>query len=557
MIKDFSILIGGAAGRGSRKGGFLIAKLLSKIGYNIFIYDDYQSLIRGGHSFSKIRAAEKKVLSHKEKIDFLLALDKETLDKHIPELSRNGILVYNNAEISCNRRNSFGIDLKEIIKEEGGKEIMENVALVASFAKIIGIRWRDLKTVLEKELKRFLEINIKIAKKAFSKSKEIVKIPVLPKAKKEKSLLTGNEALALGAVKAGLGVYIAYPMTPATGILSFLAEKKNEFDVKVIQFENEIGVVSAAIGAAYSGVRTMVGTSGGGFSLMAESISLSAQSEIPLMVVLSQRIGPATGIPTYTAQSDLLFALNVGHGDFLRFVVAPGDAEEAAVWAGRTLNLSWKFQIPSIFLVDKQISESTFTFDKNILKQIKFEKPLLWDRKGRYLRYKKTKDGISPLAFPGTKGAIVKTNSYEHDEFGITVEDEKLVKEMQEKRLKKFTAMEKEVEKLPSVAVYGEKKSRIVIIGWGSTKGPAKEAAENLGIKMVQPIVLEPFPQKSMVRALGGAEKIILVETNATGQLEKVLNAAGIKVDKKILKYTGRPFTAEEIKKKIEQLKIL
>jgi len=544
MPKELSILIGGSAGQGSRKAGLMIAKLLSSYGYHIFIYDDYQSLIRGGHSFSHIMASEKEVLSHKEKIDFLLALDKTTIEKHIKKLKKQGIVIYNG---KIKGKNKVNIDIESIAKESGGNELMGNMALVASFAKIVGFKWEDIEKLFNKEFKGLLrKINLKIAKKAFNISPNLVSLKKLKS--NSLSLLTGNEAIALGAIKAGLKTYIAYPMTPATGILHYLARDKR---VKTIQLENEISVINATLGSSYAGSRTMVGTSGGGFALMAEAVSLAVQAEIPIVIVESQRMAPGTGVPTYTGQGDLLFVRNVGHGDIVKFVVAPGDAEEACLWSGKLLNLSWKYQTPSVLLVDKEVSESTFSFNKRILDRIKNEKPLLWNGKGEYMRYKKTKNGISPIAFPGNKKAIVKVNSYEHDEFGITTEEEDKVKEMQDKRLRKFKAMEKEIERLKPVNVYGKKDSKQAIIAWGSTKGPAKEVAEELGIKMVQPVVIEPFPIKEMQKALKGVKKIILVETNSLGQMEQILNSYGIKVDKKILKYTGRPFLPEELKKHV------
>ena len=552
MTHDYSILIGGAAGQGSRKAGLIIAKLLSEFGYRIFIYDDYQSLIRGGHSFSQIRASKSKVLSHRKKIDFLLALDETTVKKHRADLDEKGIIIYDSDEVSLSDKKAVGIAIKTIVKKTGGVSIMGNVALVAGFAKIIGIDWKILEKLFKKEFKKFQELNIKIAKAAFDSSPNLFKIKRLNQ--KQALLLTGNEAVALGAVKAGLDFYVAYPMTPATGILHYLAKHKKDFNIAVAQLENEVGVVNAAVGAAYTGARTMVGTSGGGFALMTEGFSLAAQSEIPLVVVESQRMSPASGVPTYNGQGDLLFALTAGHGDILRFVIAPGDADEACFWAGKILNLSWKYQTPSILLIDKEISESTFNFDKNILDKIKCEKPLVWDKKGKYLRYKNTKKGISPFAFPGEKNAIVKANSYEHDEFGITIDDEEGIEKMQDKRLRKFREMKKEVDKLEAVKIYGKKQTKKAIVVWGSTKGPAKEAAEKLGIKMIQPIILEPFPEKQMKKALKGVNKLVLLETNGLGQMEKVLNCYGIKVDKKILKYNARPFLPEEIEKQLSKL---
>ena len=551
MQKDYSILVGGEAGQGSRKAGLVIAKLFNQLGYRIFIYDDYQSLIRGGHNFSKIRVSENEVLSHREKIDFLLALDQNTLDLHKKNLDEKGTIIYNKGRVESEQ--GIGVPIEKITKELGGIPIMANTALISAFAKIIGADWDILEKVLRKEISKGIDLNLKIAEKAYKDTENLIKIEKINQ--EPLPLLTGNEAIALGAVKAGLDLYIAYPMTPASSILHYLAEHQKDFNIAVCQFENEITVAIAAIGGAYAGARSMVGTSGGGFALMTEALSLAAQSETPILIVESQRTGPATGVPTYTAQADLLFALYAGHGDFLRFVIAPGDAEESFLWTGKALNLCWKYQTPSILLVDKEISESTFNFNKDILEKVECEPYSVWDKKGEYKRYRNTEDGISPLAFPGQENVVSKATSYEHDEFGITVEeDEHTIKAMQDKRLRKFQKMREEVDRLEAVKVYGNKDSDKAIIIWGSTKGPAKEAAEKLNIKVIQPIIIQPFPEKQMKQAIKGVKKLVSIETNVFGQMEKVLNCHGIKVDNRILKYDSRPFLPEEIEEELKKI---
>ena len=552
MNIDYSILIGGAAGLGSRRAGLLIAKLFSSLGYYVFIYDDYQSLIRGGHSFSNLRISTSKKISSCSKIDFLIVLDKRTWIEHKSELKKQGTLIYNSDKLKVSRQRAIGIPAQTIIQDAGGKKIMENIALVAGFAKILGIEWKVLRELLTKEFSKSRDVNLQIAKKSFEQNKSLTKIKKIKRV--NFPLLTGNEAIARGAMKAGLGLYFAYPMTPATGILHYLAGHSKDFKIKTIQLENELAVINAALGSAYAGTPSMVGTSGGGFALMTEALSLACQAEIPMVIINSQRAAPASGVPTYTAQADLSFALTAGHGDIVKFLVAPGDAEESCYWAGRLLSLSWEYQTPSILLVDKQISESTFSFDKSILGKIKQIKYLKGDTRNKYMRYKDTKNGISPLLFPGKKGAVVKANSYEHDEFGITIEDEISTQKMQDKRLRKYQEMEKAVEKMPAVKIYGNQKSSHAILVWGSTKGPAKEAAEDLNIKMIQPLVLQPFPAKQMKEALKGVRSLILIEGNALGQLGTVLSSYGVKINDKILKYNSRPFLAEEIKEALGKI---
>jgi len=547
--KDYSILVGGAAGQGSRKAGLVIAKIFNNLGYNIFIHEDYQSLIKGGHNFSQIRASDKEILSHIDKADFLLTLDERTLKEHEKDLQEGGTIIFNKDKVKSEK--GVGIAADTITKELGGLPIMSNTALIGGFAKIIGIEWSVLEEVLKKEIEKGIEKNLEIAKKAYDETSQVLKVEKL--GNNPKPLLTGNEALSLGAVKAGLQAYFAYPMTPATGILHYLAEHKKDLNVVVSQLENEIAVAIAAAGSAYAGKRTMVGSSGGGFALMTETISLAAQAEIPLVIVNSQRSGPATGVPTYSGQSDLLFTLASGHGDFLRFVVAPGDVNEACYWSGELMNLAWKYQTPSILLIDKELSESTYSFDEKVLDMIKKKEGLLWDGKNEYKRYLNTPNGISPLAFPGQK-AVIKATSYEHDEYGLSVEDKENIIMMQEKRLRKFEEMRKEAESLEAVKVYGNKDSKTAVVCWGSTKGAVKEAAEELGLKVIQPIILQPFPVNQFKDTLKGVEKLVLIEMGSMGQMEQVLNSYGIKVDKKILKYDMRPFTPEELAIKLKNI---
>lgn len=542
--KDFSILIGGAAGQGSRKAGLIIGKIFSNLGYKVFIYDDYQSLIKGGHSFSLIRVSEKEYNCSKEKIDILLALDERTIQEHINDLSEDGIIVFNSDKV---KSEGIGINIETIVKESEGISIMANTALIGGFARIVGVEFESLKTVLEHEISKGIEKNLEIAKKAYDSMEEKIRIEDIGD---PLSLLTGNEALSLGAVVAGLETYIAYPMTPATGIMNYLAELK-DCNVLVAQLENEIAVINAAIGASFSGKRTMIGTSGGGFALMTEGISLAAMTETPIVIINSQRPGPATGVPTYSGQSDLLFTLNSGHGDFVKFVFAPGDTEEAFLMAAKAINLAFIYQTPVIVLMDKNLSESTFSFNKNILTEVKKEEGCLWNGKKEYKRYEITENGISPIAFPGGE-AIVKATSYEHDEYGISTEDKKIIKEMQEKRLRKFEAMKKETEEMKAVNTSGD--SEVAVFCFGSLKGVVKSVCEKLELKMIQPIVLEPFPEKQIKESLKGVKKIICVESNSLGQLSRLLNQYGIKVDENILKYDGRPFTEEELENKLKRI---
>ena len=548
-MEELSILVGGKAGDGIRQAGQTLARLLNRIGYRIFFYDDYPSLIRGGHNFSIIRASKKKIQAHKEKVDLIVALNQDTVEKHKHRLNPGGVILYDSKKVEAQ---GVGVDFMGLVKELEGSSIMRNTTALGALAKMLNIEWEMLERVITDTMDKKVDLNLKIAQSAYHRvEKAWVSVPKLDQ--KMLPLVSGNEAIALGAVQGGLNMYIAYPMTPASAILHYLAEHEDDLGVVTIHPESEIGVVLMALGAAYAGARTMVGTSGGGFALMTEALSLSGQGEIPIVFVVSQRPGPGTGVPTYTMQGDLSFVIHSGHGEFVKVVLAPGDAEEAFYLTGLAMNLAWKFQTPCFVLSDKHLSESIFSFDADPDK-IKPEDPLLWDGQGEYKRYLDTQNGISPLAFPGNPAAMVKATSYEHDEYGITTEDSEQIVRMQQKRLRKKKTLEDELSRCEQVKVYGDPESKTVLLCWGSTKGACIEVAEELGLKVVQPLVLEPLPIEPLKKALSGADKIIDIEVNTTGQLAKHVSAYGICIDDMILRFDARPFTVDSLLEKVKEV---
>lgn len=390
-MDEISILIGGKAGFGIDRSGAVLGRLLNKLGYRIYIYRDYPSLIRGGHTFSIIRASKTRIAAYNDKVDFVLALNKETLDLHKDKLKKDCMCIYDSStaltmnsgqgdaisDVCC-----LGLPLSKLLKEENAPEIMRNTCIIGALTKAIGIDFSVLESVLKKEFTKDVELNLKVAKRGFNEAKELIRIEPL----KQESfpLLTGNQAIALGLIKGNLNTYISYPMTPSSPILHYLANIADDFGLDVIHPESEISVILMALGYTYAGKRAAVGTSGGGFCLMTEALSLSGMAEIPIVIVLGQRPGPSTGLPTYSAQTELHFALNAGQGEFVRFIVAPGDAEESYYWSAIALELSWKYQIPSIILSDKELGESTFNFDINKIATIPEQKPFLWNKKASY-----------------------------------------------------------------------------------------------------------------------------------------------------------------------------
>ncbi len=546
---SFSVLIGGKAGYGIDKSSTLLAQLCNHLGYRVYIYRDYPSLIRGGHTFSIIRASNEPVFTHINKVDFLLALNQDTYDLHKDKLNKDGSAIFDADTVKAD---GIGVKVGDILKSAKASDVMRNTCVIGAFCKTAGIDWKVVKEVFEKNMPKELELNLAVAKSGFDIVKTLKKIELIDR--KPLPILTGNEAISLGLIKAGLKTYIAYPMTPTSTILHFMADNADKFGLNVLHPEGEIGVILMALGFAYAGQKTAVGTSGGGFCLMTEGVSFAGMAEHPMVFVVGQRPGPSTGLPTYTSQTELHFVLNAGQGEFPRFIVAPGDAEESYYWSAFALNTAWKYQVPAFIMTDKTLSEGGFNFDIDSIEDIKEEQPLMWDGKGTYKRYLDTKNGVSPLAFVPNPDAVIKTNSYEHDEAGLTIEDAMITKSQRDKLIRKGKTLANDLEKLDSVKVYGKKNSPKVILCWGSNKGVCIELGQKLGLKVIQPLILWPFPVKKFAKAIKGVRQLICVENNSTGQLAKLIKMHGFDVDEMILKYDGRPFSLDELEAKIRKV---
>ncbi|MAG38002.1 pyruvate ferredoxin oxidoreductase [Candidatus Pacearchaeota archaeon] len=498
-----NILIGGKAGQGINKISGIVADILSKHGYFIFNYRDYPSLIRGGHNFNILSISDEKIGSFESRFDGIISLDDKTLELHKNELKDNGFIV------------SY-----ESFEEH---KINLNMALAGALTKILGL---DLEVLLERIRKEFEEESVEAAKRGYESQEKKYDFERIDR---KISIISGSHAVTLGAINSKVKLYISYPMTPATGVLHELATKQSENDFIVFQPENEIAAVNSALGASFTGTRAMVGTSGGGFDLMSEALSFQGQSEIPLVIYLASRPGPGTGVPTYTLQADLNAALGSGHGEFSRIVVAPGDPIEAIEKTNEAFYLSEKFKTLVIILSDKHLAEGEFSLDNkpNEFLDIRLDRKI-----------------------PGDE--IVKVSSYEHDEFGNTTEDSSLIVENTKRRIGKSEEIKKELEKFEAVKVHGDKESKNLVIGFGSTKGVVLDSIKGLDVKFLQVLYLEPFSDR-IEEEIKKAEKVILVELNSTGQLGRLVKEkTGIDIKEKVLKYDGRPFASDELRKEIE-----
>jgi 2-oxoglutarate ferredoxin oxidoreductase subunit alpha len=445
-----------------------------------------------------------------------------------------------------------GISLKEVLAAEHAPEIMGNSAVIGGFAKAAGIPWETVEAVFLSHIPKKTEENLRVARRAYDLLKTVH--PLSPCNNAPVPLLTGNEAVGLGMVRGGLEAYISYPMTPSSSLLHFLAEEQENLGITVVHPENEIAVILMALGFASAGKRAAVGTSGGGFCLMTEGLSLAGMAELPVVLLVSQRTGPSTGLPTYSGQADLLFVLHAGQGEFPRFIVAPGTTEEVLYWSAVAMNIAWEFQVPAFILSDKTLSEGTYSTDISLVSQIQESDIPLWDRTAPYRRYSDTPSGISPLAFPGTEGAVVKVDGYAHDEAGITTEEADLVDLMVRKRLRKEEQLAQAMSRYPEVLVSGNPAAPVALLCWGSTAAVCQEVAGRLDLRVVRPVVLSPFPEVSLKKALEGARRVIAVEENATGQLAILAGQHGIFCQEKILRYDGRSFTPELLEKMSREL---
>lgn len=550
MKKDvFTFIVGGKAGEGVRKAGTVAARLFARMKRQVFNMDDYQSLIKGGHNFSVISTATREIKSHYNKADLVVALDKRSYQLHKNDLTDEGILVYNSDTL--NDVEGVGAALTEEAKKYPNPNLRLGVGAVAAMAAAIGCDKECLRGIIEKEYARDIENNIAYAITIY----DLVYPRIggkfkLEQGDKERPIISGNEAIALGAAAGGLDIYFAYPMTPSSSVLHTLAALSEKLGLVTVHPENEIAVANMAIGSAFAGAKAMVGSSGGGFALMEEAFSLAGMVEAALLCVLGSRPGPSTGVPTYTSQGDLNFAIHQGHGEFPRIVASPGSMEEAFYLASEMLDMVWRFQTPGILLTEKHLAESRMTVDIDVNKA-KLPEPLM-HKTGEYKRYLDTDNGVSPLLFPPSN-ELIKWDSYEHDESGITTEDPETITRMQDKRNRKTKAIVEHLRSIHTVNVYGDKNP--VIFTYGSTTLSVLEAlrAGNIEATAVQPVYLEPLPFWELEKYKGNT--VIVVEQSCTGQFAALLKEKmGIESKAVIKKYDGRPFDPQELALRIKEV---
>jgi 2-oxoglutarate ferredoxin oxidoreductase subunit alpha len=569
----FTWKIGGEAGFGIMTTGLLFSKIASRLGYYILDYVEYPSLIRGGHNAYEVCVSDREVTAFKKEIDVLVCLNEETFHKHKNRLTSQSLVLYDKEEFDfTDNFNKVNVPLKKILTDLKGQAVMKNTIALGASLSILGGKIEVLLDLIAEQFKKkgdeIVRFNQQFAITGYEEVKKnyssfIKNFLIEKEEKQEKLVVSGNEAFSLGAVLADCRLYAAYPMTPSSSVLHTLASWQEKTGMIVRHSEDEIAVINTALGASFAGVRTAVGTSGGGFSLMVESLSFAGVAEIPVVVFLAQRPGPATGMPTWTEQGDLLFAIFSGHGEFPKIVLAPGDQKEMIELTLKAFNLADIYQTPVIVVSDMYLSEGHKSVERDWVDKIVREYQI---RRGKinlsqkenpqkleiFLRYKVTEDGISEKILPGTAGYFYQENSYEHLEDGHTTEEAKPRKDQVEKRLRKWQTYLKNDFQLPKF--YGNEKAEIVFISWGSTKGIVLEAQKRLKEKGIETGFyhfnhIYPLDKEKVSQLLKKDNKrYLLVENNALGQFGKILAMeTGLDFEEKILRYDGRPITVEEI----------
>lgn len=574
MRNDLSIRLTGDAGQGLESSGAGFARAAARVGLHVLATPDYRSRVRGGNNYSQIRLGARPFYSGSHAVDLVVALTADSIPLHAPNIAPGGLLLvpeemkFNESPVAADVT-IVKLPLQTIAREHGDR-LMTNTAAIAAMAAIIGFPLSTLQEVIRgnfaKKGERAVEGNLGVAAAAYELGAAVPDAGLrlkLPDETNPRLLMNGNQAFALGALAGGCRFISAYPMTPATSIFEWLCAVPPEYGVVTKHTEDEIAAVCMAIGASYTGARAMTTTSGGGFCLMVEALGLAGMTELPLVVVDAQRGGPSTGLPTRTEQSDLLFVINAGHGEFPRIVLAPRTTEECFESGWRALNLADRYQCPVIVLTDALMATTLRTVEPDAIDfgSVAIDRGQTIEADelaatGGYRRYEFSDDGVSPRAVPGTPQAVYSIASDEHDEAGhITEEAENRVRMMQ-KRMRKLETAKRE---LRTPEVYGPADAEFTLVAWGSTYGACRETVDQLNASggtanLISFSDLWPLPADAVAETLNRSRKLLVVEGNYTSELAQLLRlTTGVVPDATINRYDGRPFTPEYILRAIEE----
>ncbi len=559
IVDDASIVICGEAGQGIQTVERLLTRVFKAAGCHVFATKEYMSRVRGGSNSTELRVSSGRKHAYLRRIDVLIPLDSDAIPHLNKRITAETIILGDREKLLSDRRI---IDVPfSAIAREAGNPLFANTAAVGVILGLFGIERKILDDHLgaffAKKAADIVRKNIEAGRRGHDigtglagPGKIEISIARHPEIRDE-IIISGADAISLGAIAGGCDFVSAYPMTPSTGILTYLAQRSAEFGIVTEQAEDEISAVNMAIGAWYAGARALTVTAGGGFSLMTEGVSLAGMIESPLVVSIGMRPAPATGLPTRTEQGDLNLALYAGHGEFPRIIFAPGSLEEAVFLTAHAFNLADRFQVPVFILSDQFFVDSYYNLPEPPLNTIAVER-YVTETTADYRRYRAADNGVSPRGIPGHGGGLVAVDSDEHDEDGHITEDEDVRRRMVEKRLKKLALIEKEI--IPP-ALSGPDRFRTLVLGWGSTRDVIAEAVEATGrgdiavMHCSQVYPLHPWVSNAMRKA----ERTIIIEQNATGQFARLIRGmTGVPADRSILKYDGLPFSVEELTERIK-----
>lgn len=571
-LESLNWKISAKAGEGVMSSAKLFAKACKRQGLAVFNYYEYPSLIKGGLQSGQVYASLNGATCQRRHLDLLIIFHEKFILDHLAEIDERSLVIVNANSFDPSKypqlkSKVIALNLTKIARDQGANPLAANVAALGLSARLFGMDLQILGRVVVEEFAKNKEMatkNLLVLRAAYEATDELIKQQILIPFGKlvfsgvdEQLLLTGSDAVGLGALAAGLQFYSAYPMTPATGVLHYLAAEQNHYPIVVKHAEDEIAAINHALGASFAGVRAMTGSSGGGFALMVEALSFAGVSEIPLVVLEATRQGPATGLPTWTSQGDLNFVLGAGHGDFLRVILTPGDVQEHFTLTKLAVELAEKYQLPVLIMSDKYILESNQTMPKVAMVHRNQRLSMLSEAKlgeiglmeGEYLRYKNSDDGISPRAIPGQINALQLTNSYEHDEYGFATEDMVVTKQAVDKRAAKLQALQAE---LPKPLYLGSDHPSKVLISFGSTINVLRDLLSSDAVRDVAVIHLPcvyPFPALELEKLLEGKQaEIFVLDGNATGQLAALIRReTKLQNLRSILRYDGRPFYSEDL----------
>jgi len=555
---EYNILLGGAAGQGMDTISHILEKTLNRSGFFVFSTKDYMSRIRGGHNFYQIRFGTEPLFAQRNGFDLIIALNQETIVNHQQKLNSSGKILCDEA-IAAESENIISLPLSALAKDIGNPKVVNTLA-AGAFLKIFGIPLDKAEELLANEFSGdILTANLKALQEGNRIAPNV--FDSINNTPQDTIFINGNEAISLGAIAAGCRYYCGYPMTPSTSIMNYLAKHAKEVGMIVEQTEDEIAAINMALGASFAGLRSMVATSGGGFALMVEALSLAGITETPIVIGMIQRPGPATGFPTRTEDADLRFVIHAGHGEFARLVIALRDPNDAFYQTIRAFDLAEKYQIPVIILSDQYLADYAMTikpFDfSKITVERYFDDGSSLAPGEKYKRYKLTDNGISPLLIPGkVKGQVIYVDSDEHDEEGHITESAEMRIAMVNKRLQKYELLRQE---LIEPDLLGMEDPDILMVGWGSIYGPLKEAVESLNREGVAISALVfgdiwPLPTKRLKKMAEKAKSVIDIEQNATAQLDGLMRQeALLPSSKRLLKYDGRAWSADEVYNRIRR----